>query len=65
VLWLTTMPRKLPPNPDEKPQLQRFLDAVERSEADKTDAALKATVRKIAKPLPTSPTSKRSGGSRA
>jgi hypothetical protein len=38
------------PKTDEKPQFERFIEAATRTEADTTDAALAATIRKIATP---------------
>jgi hypothetical protein len=42
------MPRKSPPKPDEKPQLERFLEAAKEHGAAETDAGLTDAIRKIA-----------------
>ena len=45
------MPRKLPPDPNEKPQIERFVEAARKFEASKTDEVLADIVRTVA-PLP-------------
>jgi hypothetical protein len=42
------LPRKLPPQLQEKPQFERFIEAAKRVEANSTDESLATTVRKIA-----------------
>ena len=38
------------PTPDEKPQFERFLEAVRENEVDTTDEALERVIRKIGPP---------------
>ena len=49
------MPRKSPPRPDEKPQFERFLEAVKQVEAANTDRGLKSVVRHVARSVKSSP----------
>ncbi len=42
------MPRKLPPDPNEKPQIERFVDAAKQIGAAETDEGLKDAIRVIA-----------------
>jgi|HubBroStandDraft_3_1064219.scaffolds.fasta_scaffold1804973_2 hypothetical protein len=43
------MPARKPRPSDEKPQFERFLDAVREFEADETDEMLDGTLRKVIK----------------
>lgn len=42
------MPRKSPPKADEKPQIERFIEAATRVGADETDAQLVPTIQAVA-----------------
>ncbi len=42
------MPRKSPPKRNEKPQFERFIEAVKQIGANNTDDGLLETIRKIA-----------------
>lgn len=42
------MPRKLPPDPSEKPQIDRFAETAKAIGADETDERLKGAIRVIA-----------------
>ena len=42
------MPRRHPPNSDEKPQFERFIEAAKQIEAAETDDGLTDIVRKVA-----------------
>lgn len=43
------MPKKAPPNPDEKPQRDRFIDFAREHGADKDAEALDRNFKKVAK----------------
>ena len=47
------MPKRSPPNPNQKPQFERFIEAAKQVEADETDKCLTDAIRKIAKTNPT------------
>ena len=44
------MPKRKPRPPDEKPQFERFLETVRKSEAGETDEELELALDKIAPP---------------
>jgi hypothetical protein len=44
------MPRKSPPQSDEKPQFERFIEAAKKAEAAETDEGLANAIRKVAAP---------------
>jgi hypothetical protein len=44
------MPAKKPPDPNEKPQIKRFIEAAKEHGADKDDGALERVFKKIAPP---------------
>jgi hypothetical protein len=43
-----TLPRKLPPKPDEKPQIERFIEAAKEVGAAETDEGLSDAIRRVA-----------------
>ena len=49
------MPARKPPQPDEKPQFERFLETAREIGAAETDKGLEDVLRRVVRPSPATP----------
>lgn len=57
----TALPRKLPPQPHEKPQFERFIEAAKKVGAAEIDEGLAQAIRKVARATHTASHPRHSG----